>query len=73
MVNGYLIKQLLDSVCVVPLKHRLRQIVQTSVLDTHTQLHPVIVKYWHAHNKSIFTNDEIKFKSWMGVTSYTVS
>lgn len=37
MVNEYLIKQLLDSVCVVPLKHRLRQIVQTSVLDTHTQ------------------------------------
>lgn len=36
MVNKYLklLKQLLDSVCVFRLSHRVRQIVQTPVFDT---------------------------------------
>lgn len=36
MVNKYLklLKQLLDSVCVFRLRHRVRQIVQTPVFDT---------------------------------------
>lgn len=64
MVNKYLklLKQLLDSVCAVRLR-RSSADRTNPCFGYPSHIHPVIVKYCQAHNKSMFTNDEIKFKS----------